>query len=43
MTITANLYLEYLLGRANGKSVATSTNYLGISIIFGVNLILHCF
>jgi len=41
VTLTAHLNLQYLLGGASSKSIATSTNYLGISIILRVNLVLH--
>lgn len=41
MTLTTHLDLQYLLGGASNKGIATSTNYLGIVIIRGVNLILH--
>ncbi len=41
MALTAHLNLQYLLGGASNKGIATSTNYLGIGIILGMNLILH--
>jgi len=41
VALTAQLNLEHLPGGAGGKGIATGANYLGISIILRVNLILH--
>jgi len=41
MTLTAKLNLHHLLGRADGKGIATGTDYLGIVIILRMNLRLH--
>ena len=41
MTITEQLNLKHLPGGAGGKGIATRANYLGISVILGVNLFLH--
>jgi len=41
MTLTAQLNLQELLGRASSKGVAAGTNYLSIGIILGMNFILH--
>jgi len=41
MTLTAYLHLHCLLGGASSEAITTSTNYRGISIILGMNLILH--
>jgi hypothetical protein len=41
MALTANLNLQYLLGGAGDKGIATRANYLGIIIILRMNLVLH--
>ena len=41
MTLAAKLYLQYLLGGAGGKGIATGADYLGIRIVLGMNLFLH--
>ena len=41
MALTAQFNLQYLPGGTSGKGIATSTDYLGIGIILGMNLILH--
>jgi hypothetical protein len=41
MTLTTKLNLHRLPGGANGKGIATGTNYLGIGKILGMNLRLH--
>jgi len=41
MAFTAQLNLQHLFSRAGGEGVTTGTNYLGISIILGMNLIFH--
>jgi len=41
MTLTAQLNLQELLGRTSSKGIAAGTNYLGVGIILGMNLILH--
>ena len=41
MTLTTQLDLQELLGRASSKGVTAGTNYLGIGIILGMNLSLH--
>ena len=41
VALTAQLHLQLLLGRAGSKPIATGTNYLGITIILGMNRILH--
>jgi len=41
MALTAQLNLKELLGGAGGKGITAGTNYLGVGIILGMNLILH--
>lgn len=41
VTLTAKFHPELLLGGAGGKYIAAGADYLGIIIIFGVNLIFH--
>ena len=41
MTLTAYLYPEELLGSTSSKGITTGTSYLGIGIIFRMNLLFH--
>ena len=41
MALAAQLHLQQFLGRAGSKGIAAGTNHLGVSKIFGVNLLFH--
>ena len=41
MALAAYLNLQLLLGGTGGKPVTTGADYLGVSIVLGVNLVFH--
>jgi hypothetical protein len=41
VTLTAQLNLQELLNGASSEGIATSTDYLSVRVIFGMNLLFH--
>ena len=41
MALTAKFHLQLLPGGAGFKGIATRANYLGVLIVFGMNLVFH--